>query len=110
MAQGVAGKGFFVAPVLLQCSNPEAARAVNTHEVFGPVATICVYDGSGRVSQIKDPLNLALTLSYGANGLASVQDPGNPARTTTITVDGTRSLTAITDPDNVSTNVTDVAA
>jgi oxepin-CoA hydrolase/3-oxo-5,6-dehydrosuberyl-CoA semialdehyde dehydrogenase len=40
------GKGFFVSPVLLRCNNPEAAESVNTHEVFGPAATICVYDGS----------------------------------------------------------------
>ena len=48
--------------------------------------------------------NLALTLSYGPNGLASIQDPGTPARTTTVTVDASRRLVQITDPDNVSTN------
>ncbi len=72
---------------------------------FGNATTI-TYDGSGRVSQIKDPVNLALTLSYGATGLASIQDPGTPARTTAVTVDASRHLTAIIDPDGISTRFT----
>jgi 3,4-dehydroadipyl-CoA semialdehyde dehydrogenase len=44
---GVAeGKGYFVAPTLLQCADPESAKAVHEHEVFGPCATIVPYDGS----------------------------------------------------------------
>jgi RHS repeat-associated protein len=78
-------------------------RLVQLRDRFNDITTV-VYDGSGRVWQIKDPANFALTLSYGANGLASVQDPGTPARTTTVNVDASRKLTAITDPDNVSTN------
>jgi oxepin-CoA hydrolase/3-oxo-5,6-dehydrosuberyl-CoA semialdehyde dehydrogenase len=44
---GVAGdKGYFVPPTLLECGDPDAARAVHQHEVFGPVATIVPYDGT----------------------------------------------------------------
>ena len=70
--------------------------------------TTVTYDGNGRVWQIKDPLNMAYTLSYGTNGLTTIQDPGSPARTTTVTVDASRHIMTITDPDNVSTRfVTD---
>ncbi|MBK9263611.1 MAG: 3,4-dehydroadipyl-CoA semialdehyde dehydrogenase [Polyangiaceae bacterium] len=40
------GKGYFVPPTLLLCANPDAAKAVHQHEVFGPCATIVPYDGS----------------------------------------------------------------
>lgn len=46
---GVAkGKGFFVSPVLLHAAEPKPGDAVHEHEVFGPVATICTYDGSAK--------------------------------------------------------------
>jgi len=77
-------------------------KMVQLRDRFSNVTTI-VYDGSSRVSQIRDPANLALTLGYGANGLASIQDPATPVRTTNITVDASRKLTTIADPDNVST-------
>jgi RHS repeat-associated protein len=84
-------------------------RMVERRDRFNNTTTL-TYDGSGRVWQIKDPLNLAYTLSYGTNGLASIQDPGSPARTTTVTVDASRHITAMMDPDNVSTRfVTDAA-
>ncbi len=38
-----AGTGFFVAPTLLEASDPARAEAVHAHEVFGPVATILPY-------------------------------------------------------------------
>lgn len=41
-----AGKGYFVGPVLLRARDPETARLVHEREVFGPVSTILVYDGS----------------------------------------------------------------
>src|SRR5205807_3024575 len=78
-------------------------RLVQLRDRFNNTTNI-TYDGSGRVWQVSDPASKTITLTYGANGLASIQDPGTPARTTTITVDGSRHLTAITDPDNVSTN------
>lgn len=39
-------KGYFVPPTLLHCADPDAAKAVHEHEVFGPCATIVPYDGS----------------------------------------------------------------
>ncbi|HEY8075294.1 MAG TPA: 3,4-dehydroadipyl-CoA semialdehyde dehydrogenase [Labilithrix sp.] len=42
----VAPKGYFVAPTLLLSTAPAASDAVHTHEVFGPVATVCAYDGA----------------------------------------------------------------
>jgi RHS repeat-associated protein len=77
-------------------------KLVQLRDRFNNTATI-TYDGSGRVWKVIDPASLTITLTYGANGLASIQDPGSPARTTTVTVDGSRHLTGITDPDNVST-------
>lgn len=41
-----AGKGFFVAPTLLEVEPGADAPSVHSHEVFGPVATIVPYDGS----------------------------------------------------------------
>lgn len=44
---GVAeGKGFFVPLLLLEARDAMAARAVHSHEVFGPVATLLPYDGT----------------------------------------------------------------
>ncbi len=41
-----AGKGFFVAPLLLEAKDSLNASAVHEHEVFGPVATLLPHDGS----------------------------------------------------------------
>ncbi|HTR52889.1 MAG TPA: 3,4-dehydroadipyl-CoA semialdehyde dehydrogenase [Kofleriaceae bacterium] len=41
----VAGKGFFVGPVVRAANSPAALAVVNAHEIFGPVATIVPYDG-----------------------------------------------------------------
>jgi len=59
------------------------------------------YDGSNRVSQLKDPLNNTITLTYDANGLTGIQDPFS--RFTDIVVDASRRFTTITDPDGFST-------
>jgi oxepin-CoA hydrolase/3-oxo-5,6-dehydrosuberyl-CoA semialdehyde dehydrogenase len=40
------GKGFFVAPTLLEVEPGADAPRVHSHEVFGPAATIVPYDGS----------------------------------------------------------------
>jgi oxepin-CoA hydrolase/3-oxo-5,6-dehydrosuberyl-CoA semialdehyde dehydrogenase len=45
-ANEIAPKGYFVSPVLLSADAPKAGDAVHSHEVFGPVATVCAYDGS----------------------------------------------------------------
>jgi oxepin-CoA hydrolase/3-oxo-5,6-dehydrosuberyl-CoA semialdehyde dehydrogenase len=39
------GKGYFVSPMLLRADRPDEAKAVHTHEVFGPCATLMPYDG-----------------------------------------------------------------
>jgi oxepin-CoA hydrolase/3-oxo-5,6-dehydrosuberyl-CoA semialdehyde dehydrogenase len=38
-----AGRGFFIAPTLLEAQDGARAQAVHAHEVFGPVATIVPY-------------------------------------------------------------------
>ena len=43
-----AGKGYFIGPVLLECTQPDIAEAVHSHEVFGPVSTLMPYDDSVR--------------------------------------------------------------
>jgi len=63
-------------------------------------ATSFGYDGSNRLSQVTDPAGKATYLTYGTYGLASVSGFGP---TTAVTVDASRRLTAITDPDAVST-------
>jgi 3,4-dehydroadipyl-CoA semialdehyde dehydrogenase len=40
------GKGFFFGPTLLRARDAHAAEVVHTHEVFGPVATLLLYDGT----------------------------------------------------------------
>lgn len=40
------GKGFFVAPTLIESLEPAPGDAVHEREVFGPVATVMPYDGT----------------------------------------------------------------
>jgi oxepin-CoA hydrolase/3-oxo-5,6-dehydrosuberyl-CoA semialdehyde dehydrogenase len=48
---GVDGdKGYFVPPTLLVCADPDAARDVHQHEVFGPVATLIPYTGDAKAA------------------------------------------------------------
>ncbi len=58
------------------------------------------YTGS-NLTTIGDPNGTTQTLAYGSYGLSSVAALG---RSTTFAVPSNRTLTAITDPDNVSTN------
>ncbi len=44
------GKGYFVAPTLLETREPNASDAVHTEEVFGPVATVVAYDGTAETA------------------------------------------------------------
>jgi len=72
------------------------------------------YDVSWRLTKIYDPfranggVHLYTALSYGANGLSSIQEPGlfnsqSGGRVTSVTVASDSTLTTFTDPDNVST-------
>ena len=48
LASGDAGRGAFLNPVLLHCSNPHGAHHVHDVEAFGPVATVMAYDEPGE--------------------------------------------------------------
>jgi oxepin-CoA hydrolase/3-oxo-5,6-dehydrosuberyl-CoA semialdehyde dehydrogenase len=45
-----AGKGYFVAPILLEHTDPAAGKIVHELEVFGPVSTLLRYDGTARAA------------------------------------------------------------
>src|SRR6185437_3038210 len=61
---GVApGTGFFVGPVLRSTDAPLTCDAMNDHEVFGPVATLGIYDG--------DPSAAAEIVARGGGGLVA---------------------------------------
>ncbi len=47
-----AGKGYFVPPTLFVQDDPAKARAVNEHEVFGPVATLLAYDSADQAIEL----------------------------------------------------------
>ncbi len=46
------GKGFFFGPVLLKARDSARATLVHQHEVFGPVSTLLVYDGSAEAAAL----------------------------------------------------------
>jgi len=48
LVSGDAGKGAFMAPVLLRCADPMKAEAVHSVEAFGPVATVMAYEDTGE--------------------------------------------------------------
>ena len=77
-----------------------AGLLVRIQDRWGSRDTL-LYDGSNRLTAIKDPLNNAITLAYGTNGLSTITDP--MGRPTTLTVQADSTLTAIRDPDNLST-------
>ncbi len=56
-----------------------------------------IYDGTGKLAVILDPVGKAFRLSYTNDLLSSVVDPAN--RTTSFQYDGNDNLTKITDPD-----------
>jgi oxepin-CoA hydrolase/3-oxo-5,6-dehydrosuberyl-CoA semialdehyde dehydrogenase len=57
------GRGYFVAPTLLEVEPGAEAPSVHSHEVFGPVATIVPYDASAAQA--------TELISRGAGGLVS---------------------------------------
>ncbi|TYC53104.1 phenylacetic acid degradation bifunctional protein PaaZ [Rhodobacterales bacterium] len=48
LVSGDAGKGAFMAPVLLRCANAMDAETVHSVEAFGPVATVMSYEDAGE--------------------------------------------------------------
>ena len=49
---GAGPEGAFLAPTLLQCDDPDAARAVHEMEAFGPVSTLMPYRGLDHAAQL----------------------------------------------------------
>jgi len=46
-AAAIAGKGFFISPVLMEFAKDALATSVHAREVFGPVASLLPYSGKG---------------------------------------------------------------
>jgi RHS repeat-associated protein len=75
-------------------------------------ATTFSYDGSGRVTEIADPMaSLSSTprryvFAYGSTGLSTITESGGPGtpRVTTIAIGTNGSIQSITDPDNLATS------
>jgi 3,4-dehydroadipyl-CoA semialdehyde dehydrogenase len=59
---GDAERGAFVAPTLLVCADPAAARVVHETEVFGPAATLMACDGDAAEMAARGGGSLALSL------------------------------------------------
>jgi len=62
-AAPLAGKGFFVSPVLMEFEKDALAAAVHAREVFGPVASLLRYSGKGA--------DAAAIVARGNGGLVS---------------------------------------
>jgi RHS repeat-associated protein len=79
-----------------------AGRMTDVYDRFNNRAQL-FYDGGNRLTTIRDPNLQDLVLAYGAYGLSSIRDNISPFRYTNLTVPSDSSLTAIQDPDGVST-------
>ncbi|HUL93929.1 MAG TPA: 3,4-dehydroadipyl-CoA semialdehyde dehydrogenase [Burkholderiales bacterium] len=62
-AAAIAGKGFFISPVLMEFSKDSLAASVHASEVFGPVASLLPYSGKGA--------DAAAIVARGNGGLVS---------------------------------------
>ena len=62
----VEGKGYFVQPTLLLSKDPAAATTVHRDEVFGPVATLCAFQGDSARTSARLAANL---VQRGGGGL-----------------------------------------
>ena len=60
------------------------------------------YDGSNRLTTIRDPNSQDLVLAYGSYGLSSIRDNILPYRYTNVTAPSDSTLSAIQDPDGLS--------
>ncbi len=79
-----------------------AGRPTDVYDRFNN-RTQFLYDGSNRLTTIRDPNSQDLVLAYGTSGLSSIRDNIPPNRYTNVTVPSDSTLTAIQDPDGVST-------
>ena len=52
LVSGEAGRGAFMAPVLMRCENALDATAPHDVEAFGPVATVMAYDGIEEAAEL----------------------------------------------------------
>ena len=62
-AAPLAGKGFFISPVLMEFAKDALAASVHAREVFGPVASLLPYSGEGS--------DAAAIVARGNGGLVS---------------------------------------
>ena len=62
-AAALAGKGFFISPVLMEFAKDALAASVHAREVFGPVASLLPYSGKGA--------DAAVVVARGNGGLVS---------------------------------------
>jgi len=62
-AAPLAGKGFFISPVLMEFAKDALAASVHAREVFGPVASLLAYSGKGS--------DAAAIVARGNGGLVS---------------------------------------
>ena len=60
-------KGCFVAPTLLECGDPDGARAVHEIEVFGPVATLIPYRDQAHAIALANRGGGSLAISLFSN-------------------------------------------
>jgi RHS repeat-associated protein len=81
-----------------------AGRMTDVYDRFNN-RTQFFYDGSNRPTTIRDPNLKDLVLAYGTYGLSSIRDNIAPFRYTNLTVPSDSTLTAIQDPDGVSTTL-----
>lgn len=75
-------------------------RMTQAQDPFGNTTSLS-YDASNRLQYVTDPVGKSIMLTYDANGLDYVTDM--TGRWTNVTVNSSRLLTAIADPDLVST-------
>lgn len=92
LAGGDPEKGAFLAPTLLECADPDGAKAVHEVEVFGPAATLIPYRDAGHAAKLanRGGGSLAISLfSDDADFTASTVAAIAPAHGRIMTVDQT---------------------
>lgn len=79
-----------------------AGRLTDVYDRFNNRTQFLYTAGTYRLTTIRDPNSQDLVLAYGTYGLASIRDNITPYRYTNVTVVSDSTLTAIQDPDGVS--------